>query len=199
MKRNMFKRNKTNEKNMSEYEYLRAEIISFEGQQRNTWIYMFVLFTTLFAFGLEISHQLFLVTYIILIPFQSAINRHSWSITKLSLYIRVFYEEDDCQINWESLHKFPQYSEFYKKFNKQITNVIYHTCSVQLGFLSMIFYIGNTLCDKYLNGKILLTPIDVSLIILAFVLFFIVILINKEYGKHSTELENAIYEYKKSI
>lgn len=82
-------------KNMSEYESIRCEFISMEEQQRNVWIYMYVLFAALFVLGLEFNHYLFLVTYIILIPFQIVINRYNWSISKMSTYIRIFYEEGE--------------------------------------------------------------------------------------------------------
>lgn len=62
---------------MSEYESLRNEIISLEEQQRNVWIYMYVLFVTIFVLGLEVSYYLFLVVYIITIPFQVVLNRYN--------------------------------------------------------------------------------------------------------------------------
>ena len=80
---------------MSEYESIRNEIISMEEQQRNVWIHMYVLFITLFVLGIELSYHLFLVTYVVLIPFQVVINRYKWSISKMSTYIRLFYEKDE--------------------------------------------------------------------------------------------------------
>lgn len=38
---------------MEVYETIRNEIISMEEMQRNVWIYMYVLFCTLFVLGLE--------------------------------------------------------------------------------------------------------------------------------------------------
>lgn len=72
------------------YETIRNELIVIEELQRNVWIYMYVLFCTLFVLGLEWSHFLFLVSYIVLIPFQCVINDYQWSISKMSIYIRVF-------------------------------------------------------------------------------------------------------------
>lgn len=97
------------------YESLRSEIITMEELQRNVWIYMYVLFCTLFVLGLQWSNNLFLVTYIILIPFQCVINEYKWSIAKMSTYIRIFFENENKKISWESLHT----SEFYKKYYKE--------------------------------------------------------------------------------
>ena len=41
---------------IEEYVSLRNEIISIEEQQRNVWIYMYVIFCSLFVLGLERSH-----------------------------------------------------------------------------------------------------------------------------------------------
>ncbi len=88
--------------NMNEYESLRNEIISFEEQERNVWIYMYVIFCTLFVLGIELSYYLFLVIYIILIPFQVVINRYGWSVAKISTYIRIFYEKEQKDLKWEA-------------------------------------------------------------------------------------------------
>ena len=82
------------------YESIRNEIVTMEGLQRNVWIYMYVLFCTLFVLGLQWSHYLFLVSYIILIPFQYVINDYRWSISKMSTYIRIFFEKDNKDISW---------------------------------------------------------------------------------------------------
>lgn len=89
--------------NIREYESLRNEIISLEEQQRNVWIYMYVIFSTLFVLGLEWSPYLFLVNYIILIPFQCVINSCLRSVQRISTYIRVFFEYCNSGFNWESL------------------------------------------------------------------------------------------------
>lgn len=38
---------------IEEYESIRNEIITMEGLKRNVWIYMYVLFCTLFVLGLQ--------------------------------------------------------------------------------------------------------------------------------------------------
>ncbi len=74
--------NNKKEQCIQEYEALRSEIISFLEQQRTVWIYMYVLFCTLFVLGLQLSHYLFLVTYIILTSSRKSptlmLQRHKW-------------------------------------------------------------------------------------------------------------------------
>ena len=70
---------------MNEYAALRNEIITMEELERNVWIYMYVLYVTLFALGIEFSYDLLLLTYIILIPFQTVINRYQWHIYVYSM------------------------------------------------------------------------------------------------------------------
>ena len=54
---------------LNEYDSLRSELVSMEATQRSIWIYMYVLFVSIFILGIEFSSNLFLVTYIVLIPF----------------------------------------------------------------------------------------------------------------------------------
>lgn len=187
-------------KNMSEYDSLRSEIISMEEQQRNVWIYMYVLFITLFVLGLELSYQLFLVTYVILIPFQVVINRYGWSISKMSTYIRLFYEKDESNLNWESMHVFYGYKGYYKKFNGSITGKIRYTGASQLGFLASVFYIISVMYDRYSESMYNLNAIDILFILGSICLFFITFILNKEYNKNYVEeLEIVIQQYQDSL
>ena len=106
---------------------------------------MYVLFITLFALGIELSYDLLLVTYVVLIPFQIVINRYKWSIAKMSTYIRIFYEKNSEQLGWESLHSFNGYKKHYKELNGRISGIIRYTGVSQLGFLASAFYIANLL------------------------------------------------------
>lgn len=157
---------------MSEYESLRSEIISLEEQQRNVWIYMYVIFLTIFVLGLQLSYYLFLVAYIILIPFQVVINRYNWSITKLSTYIRIFYEGSRKKLSWESLHVFQDYKEYYKKFNRSISGIIRYTGAVQLGFLTTIFFMVYLLKNNYIEQQFCLSNIDIAFLLISICLFF---------------------------
>lgn len=188
------------DKNMSEYESLRGEIISFEEQQRNVWIYMYVLFTTLFVLGIELSYNLFLVTYIVLIPFQVVINRYQWSIRKISIYIKLFYEDFSDNLNWETMHTFGDYKKYYKKINNNILGIIRYTGVTQLAFLASVFFDVCLLCNKYSDSIFNLNIMDIVLILLSICLFFLVVLLNKEYYKnHDEDLEDIIQTYKNNL
>lgn len=180
------------------YETIRNEIISMEELQRNVWIYMYVLFCTLFVLGLEWSHFLFLVSYIVLIPFQCVINDYQWSISKMSTYIRVFFENEDRGISWESLHMCDVYKKYYKEKKKSIRGLIRISGATHLGFLATGFYCGYTLNASYFNNNFVLGFGNVFLIILSIVLFMLLVMINKDYyKKYDVELERIMISYKK--
>lgn len=187
-------------KNMDEYASIRSEIISMEEQQRNVWIHMYVLFITIFVLGLELSYHLFLVTYIVLIPFQIVINRYCWSIAKMSAFIRLFYEQDDTNLNWESMHTYIEYKYYYKGLNSSLTGKIRYTGVAQLGFLATVFYIGYSVCNVSNRSQIMLNSLDLILIIISVCLFFLTVMLNKEYRKNYVEdLENVIQKYKDNL
>lgn len=180
------------------YESIRNEIVTMEGLQRNVWIYMYVLFCTLFVLGLQWSHYLFLVSYIILIPFQYVINDYRWSISKMSTYIRIFFEKDNKDISWESLHVSECYKEYDRRKRKSIKSIVGMSGAVHLGILATGFYCGYTLNNSYINNKFILGFGNIVLIILSIILLMILITINREYYKnYDIELENIMRKYKK--
>lgn len=126
--------------NMQEYESLRNELITMEELQRNVWIYMYVLFCTLFVLGLQWSYYFYLVTYIVLIPFQCVINDFHWSISKISTYIRIFFENERKDMNWENLHVYDSYQEYHKKKNNSLVGKIKGSGSVHLGIIATGFF-----------------------------------------------------------
>lgn len=185
---------------MNEYDSLRNEIISIEDRRRNVWIYMYVLFVTIFVLGMEFSYDLFLVTYIILIPFQIVINRYNWGVVKISTFIRVFYEEDKKDLAWEGLHITTEYKELIKKYNRGLSGIIRYTGVSQLGFLATTFYIGSLLKDKYNAGTFSLGMMDIFLVIVSICLFFMTIILSLEYNKdYRKELSELMKNYKRSL
>lgn len=180
------------------YEGLKNEIITMEELQRNVWIYMYVLFCTMFVLGLQWSHDLFLVTYIILIPFQCVINEYKWSISKMSTYIRIFFEKDNNDISWETLHISNYYRDYYKEKQKSVGTAIGMSGAIHLGFLSTLFYCGYTLKELYIDGKFILGIENISLIILSVVLFIFLIILNRAFYKdYDEELGRIMENYKK--
>ena len=173
---------KTNEK-IQEYEALRNEIISMQELQRTVWINMYVLFCTLFVLGLQWSHYLFLVTYIILIPFQCVINDFLWSVSKISTYIRVFFENERDDMHWENFHIYDVYQEYYKRKSNSLTGLIRVSGSVHLGFLATGFFCGYTLLENFDGNRFTLTGLNIFFMLFSVLLFFIVMKINIDYRK----------------
>ena len=91
------------------YSSLRSEILLIEEMQRNVFLYMNSIFAVLYTLGVQFGHIFFLMTFIVLIPFQSKINYYSWAIRKMSIYIRVFFEETSDNIHWESFQTYPAF------------------------------------------------------------------------------------------
>lgn len=182
------------------YQALRNEIISTEEQRRNVWIYMYVIYISLFVLGMEWNYHLFLVTYIVIIPFQVVINDYCWSISKISTYIRLFIENNRKDINWESMHVYNEYKIYYSNRQKTFLGIVRYTGAVQLGAMSSFFFIVYCLKNNKINSVFEISKTDLCWIFLSVVLFIIAILVNQEYRKsHDTELESVIGEYRKTV
>ena len=183
------------------YESLRNEIVALEEVQRNVWLYMYVIFCSLFVLGLQWSYYLFLVTYVVIIPFQCVYNDYWWSISKISTYIRIFYEEENENMNWETFHVHPIFRNYYNSKRKNLVDKIRFSGSVFLSLLSTSFFCGYTLKNTYYNKMFNLGISDVLLIILSVILLFSIIIINKTYSKkdYNDELNGITREYKKYV
>ncbi len=189
--------------NMQEYESLRNEIIMLEEVQRNLWIYMYVIFCSLFVLGLQWSHYLFLVTYIVLMPFQCVFNDLWWSISRMSIYIQIFFEEECEDMNWETFQRSDIYTYYSERKNKKIIEIIRRTGSIHLGVLSTGFFSGYIIKNSYQNNVLSFHIIDFLLILLSiFLLIFIIIENNRYNGKNNKyrdDLEKITREYKYKV
>lgn len=188
------------EENIQEYLALRNEIISMQERERNVWIYMYVLYSTLFVLGLQLSHYLFLVSYIILIPFQCVINDFLWSVTKIATYIRVFFENERCDMNWENLHIYEGYQDYYKKKSNTLTGIIRTSGSVHLGVISTGCFCGYTLFQNR-NGKMfVINGLDIFFMLFSIILLFLILKITQDYRKkHYDDLKRVMEMYKKVV
>lgn len=183
-----------------EYESLRNEIIALEEVQRNVWLYMYMIFCSLFVLGLQWSYYLFLVTYVAIIPFQCVYYDYWWSISKISTYIRVFFEEESENMNWETFHVNYIFKNYYNKKRKNIVDRIRFSGFLILGVLSTVFFCGFILKNAYQDKMFSLNIIDGILMLVSFLFLFAVALIDKEHSKKSyTELEDVTIEYKDFI
>lgn len=185
---------------IEEYESIRNEIIAMEEIQRNVWINMYVLFSALFVLGLQWSEKLFLVTYVILIPFQCVINEYRWAISRMSIYIRYFFENDEKFLNWESLYKSFYFQEYDRRRKKSLRYLIAMSGSIHQGLLSTGAFLFFYLKDLCMEARLILELKDILLIVLSIVLFIILVVLNKDYYKdYEIELGDVIKKYKKDI
>lgn len=183
---------------LEEYSALRNEIVSTMEQSRNIWITMITLYVTLFVVAMQThSLELLLLTYIILIPFQNIINAQQWSVQKISTYIRCFFENENTGIHWETLHVFPPYLDYRKKYgDEKITNTI---SSLLLGFLSSSLFVGIKI-HSYIQKLVVFNFIEFLWLMLSVVLFVVLAIIySKYYNRYEDDLMDVFTEYKKSI
>ena len=78
--------------NIAVYETLRNSIVSCEERIANEKIYMYVVYFAMLAFSFERSWMI-LVSYLVLIVFQTLINGDRMAVEKASTYIRIFFEK----------------------------------------------------------------------------------------------------------
>ncbi|WP_195985814.1 hypothetical protein [Clostridium sp. D33t1_170424_F3] len=182
--------------NMIVYEAIRNEILNSEDSVTNCTISMYVSFVALFTIGFSYN-WVFLASFIVLIVFQAMINRFWWQITKVSAYIQVFFEEQNDDIHWESLHKFDNYKKLISKQNKEFSWIVHRWSSTLLSCLSLVSLFIVTFGKYGLN----LPNMDIAILIVAIVLFIATIYTNRLLSKKSDdfELKKCMEEYLKNI
>ena len=182
---------------MEVYEALRNEIISVEELQRNVWLHMYILYISLFVLAVEWDYHLFLVTYLVSIPYQIVINGYNWSICKVSSYIRIFFEEEYQGINWESLHVYDPYKKYYDNKQKTIIDRIKYTGSIQLGIIATVAFLFYLIQEILQRNSVVISIIDIVWGIFSLVLLVVTILVNKDYfERQNEEIEKIIRPYK---
>lgn len=138
------------------YEMVRNSIVSCEERVRNETIYMYVTYFTMLSFGFTYN-WLFLVTFIVLVTFQSMINCDRLAVEKASAYIRVFFEESGYNIHWESLHKDMDFLSVYDAQAKNLGWYFNTSSSSILAIISFISMLGSSYkaqgFDYLLHGK----------------------------------------------
>jgi len=191
------------EQRLNELDNLRQEIISKQEQKRNVWLHMYILFISLFVLGLEMSHYLFLLTFVILIPYQEVINNMEWNVSRISAYIRIFYEKDNPDLNWETMNThYPAYLDYLRKQVRGLPGFVRNAGSIHLGFLATAFFIGSLLKENFIanSGVFNLDFMDIFLIFFSVGMFFVTVLINQDsQTDHKPELERIINGYRKDV
>ena len=122
------------------YESLRNEIISAQSTRTNLIVYMYTVYVVLFGLGVERSRVFFVITFLILLPFQGKINRSKYTIARISSYIKVFFEEDPKQdIHWEEAYDIVQKEAKYPNGRGPLS-LLSRSGSIPLGILSLFAY-----------------------------------------------------------
>lgn len=190
--------------NIAVYETLRNNIISCEERITNEKIYMYVVYFALLAFGVERTGILML-SYLVLIVFQTMINRDRTAIEKASAYIRIFFEEKG-DIHWESLHKEQRHLRAYWTKTRNIGWYIEKFSSSLLALTTLLillitFLQRSSFCKLPLNLALEL----IAALFLCIAVLFLNTRLYTNNGDIGGEIENSIrlfykecYEQKKN-
>ena len=137
------------------YESLRNEIISAQSTRTNLIVYMYTVYAVLFGWGVERSRVFFVITFLILLPFQGKINRCKYTIARISSYIKVFFEEDPRHnIHWEEAYDNVQKEAKYpngliEKRYKTINLSLYRKVRIFLGYIKRF----NQYKEKFIQSE----------------------------------------------
>lgn len=167
---------------IAEYEALREYILQKEGEIANETIYMYVTYFALISIGSIWNGWLSLTTFIDLIVFQSMINGSELSVTKASIFIQIFFEENRSDIHWETLHNNKTFINVYNKINHGIgwyVRKLGASLLAMISFFSILLKILSTSkWDIYV-----LTSNQIAQIVVALGLCVLTIHVNRLYFK----------------
>lgn len=187
---------------MEEYNALRAELVSKQERKMDAYLHMYLLYVPIFALAFEINnYYLFMITYIILIPYQAIINNMEWNVSRISAYIRLFYENDQTHQRWETMNaEYKPYTDYLEKTKiKSVSGFVSRAGSVHLAALSTGFFIYRVLgvAIKDAGGLYMLSGVQIGLICLSVVAFFVVLFENRtSESKCESELLKIMHNYK---
>lgn len=182
-----------------EYSALRAELISKNEQKRTVWLHMYLLYLTLFSLGVEFNFYFYLLTFIVLIPFQAVINNLEWTTARISTYIKIFYENNEPMQKWETLNS--DYDSYKRYFNRKIHKFsifVRSLGSIHLGILSFIFYSAKVLANSFntQSNTIELTPATLVWLFLSIILLMVVFVENLSHKQDDNhEYENIVRKF----
>lgn len=190
------------EENIVVYEALKNTALHCEDSVRSARTQMYTVYFAVLSFGFA-YHWLFLITFIILIAFQTIINTEMMAIERVSSYIRVFFEEKRNDMHWSLLNKDTTHLTSYSKQYKNIGWYINIYASSFFAIVSLISMIIVYINQDYDVGTL---PISVWIQLgLAIPLCITAIVINTKYydfkrGKKTIEtLDRGIRAFYKSL
>lgn len=194
------------EENIAVYEALRNEIVATQGTRANLILYMYTTYVAIYALGVQFSKSLFLITLLILLSFQSKINRQKYIIVQISTYIKIFFEEDRRDIHWESSKILVP--ERRKSYSLLISRLSLYA-PILLGLLSWLTYIFYTIKEcidpnnkvsKLIDLLVSIPVIDLFWIIFSFmcivILWYFIIIYRDDYD---SQIEKGFRRYKREL
>ena len=184
---------KTGHENMAVYETLRSHIISCENRISNERISMYAVYFALLAFAVNYS-WLILVSFLILIVFQTLINMDRIMISKASIYIKEFFEENS-NIHWETWHS----DKYFKTYRKNYKNIAWRVNEIATSLLAFVSFAA-LLITSFQEYRIeeLLMGFVVKIIIATILLCFIVY-INLSFDHKLSSIEKILEDSAKKL
>lgn len=187
------------EENLIVYEALKNTALHCEDSIRNARIQMYTIYFVVLPFGFT-YHWLFLLTFMILMAFQSIMNTERFAIERVSSYIRVFFEEKRDDMHWSLLNKDFKHLSTYSKQYRNIGWYINAYASSILAVIAFASMIAVYIINQYYETRCISIFIIVQIIV-ALVLCIMTIFINTRYydfknGKKTIEiLDDGIRDF----
>lgn len=107
------------QENLAVYEAVKNTVLHCEDSIRNARTQMYTIYFVLFPFGFTYG-WVFLISFIVLITFQSTINSELIAIARANSFIRVFFEEQRDDMHWSRLTTDSDHLEVYNKQYRDI-------------------------------------------------------------------------------
>ena len=185
------------EENIAEYSALRDSIIQCENSIKNETLYMYVIYFALIVLGFEHS-WMFLVSFVVLIIFQTHINEDRIAIEKVSAFIMIFFEQKREDIHWETFNKDLHGMQFY---NNHIRNLGWYINKAGSTFLAAISLIA-LIITILQTDQDQITAFSAIQLMVGFILFLVVGYINSKLYTNSktfiiASIDNGLKDFKK--
>lgn len=188
--------------NLIVYEALKNTVLHCEDCGRNARIYMYVVYFALLTIyftspaAVYQSHWLILLSFLVLITFQTMINSSSIAIERISSYIRIFFETKRNDMHWSLLNKDKEHLTFYNATYQNIGWHINYWGATLLAFVSLIIIIYQILSDHSICEWTIYDLIEISA---GCALFGLVFFVNKDSYINNEKHKDTISKLDKSI
>lgn len=158
------------------YEAVKNTALHCEDGVRNAKIYMYTVYFAVLAFGFN-HRWIHLVSFVVLIAFQSMINSDRIAVERASSFIRIFFESQRKDMHWSLLNKDPEHIATYRTQYQNIGWYINHFSASILASISLLIMLGTTFSDYELKD----IPCKIwAEVFIAVILYVLVIYINKK-------------------